>query len=163
MKPLNLKERKKSIKQFAVVFGVMVAVMFVAGILTLTTGERGVEALELKHSRYSEMFRKKAALTYQLKEIVKRLHQINNKERSLSQHKRFQDLVSSACDEIRRSVEEESDENKEDFAVYMEMISLIKDIQADLDVNKVDSEKYNYLENMIERCKEKYLEELNKG
>ncbi len=160
MKPLNYTERKESIWQFVIVFFVMVSVMFIAGFLMLKTGEKGVAVLEEKNAKYSDMFRKKAEMVYNFEEIIRKLNQINNKERNLSQHKKFQDLISDDCDKIEQIIQEE--ENKEDFAIYTEMLTIVKDIQANTDTLKENDEKYQYIEELLERCKEKYLEEKEK-
>jgi gas vesicle protein len=162
MKPLNYKERRKALFQFSLVFGVMIIVMFITGYVMLKTGERGVQVLEIKHSRYSEAFRKKAAFTFEIEEIIKRLYQINNKKRSFSQHKKFQDLVSNMRDKITESVKKEEEENVEEFIIYQELVTIIKDIQNDLDTYEEANEKYMNIESLLERCNEKYIEEKEK-
>jgi hypothetical protein len=157
MKPLNYKERKINLLQFALVFGIMLLIMFLTGYLTLKTGKLGVDVLEKKHSLYSEVFRKKASLNYDLEEIIKRLYQINNKDRNLSQHKKFQDLISDVRDNIIESIKDE--ERPEEFVFYQEIADQIKAIQSDLDTYEEDSEKYVLIEELLERCKEKYIEE----
>lgn len=162
MKPLNYKERRKALFQFAIIFGVMIVMLFITGLFILKTGERGVEVLEKKHSLYSESFRKKAAFTFEVEEIIKKLHQINNKDRNLSQHKKYQDLVSNIRDNISESILKEEEEDAEEFIVYKELIKIIKEIQSDLDTHEEVSEKYTNIEELLVRCKEKYIEDQKK-
>ena len=162
MKPLNYIERRKALFQFAIVFGVMIVLMYIAGFFILRTGERGVEVLEKKHSRYSDAFRKKAAFTFEIEEIIKKLHQINNKERNLSQHKKFQDLISTIRDKISEGIIGGEKENAEEFIIYQELILIIKETQSDLDTYEEVNEKYINIEELLERCKEKYIEEQEK-
>ncbi|OEK09815.1 hypothetical protein A8C32_09905 [Flavivirga aquatica] len=159
MKPLNYKERKAGLLQFILVFSMMIVIMFVTGFMTIKTGKQGVDVLEKKYTRYSDAFRKKAALSYEIEEIIKRLYQMNNKNRNLGQHKKFQDLVSNVRDRVVQGIEEE---DSEEFVIYGEMVSVIKAIQGDLDTYKEGDEKYIYLEELLERCKEKYIEEQEK-
>lgn len=160
MKPLNYVDRRKNLLEFALIFSVTISVLFITGFLMLKTAQLGVNVLEEKHAKYSETFRKKAALTYDIEEMIKKLYQINDKNRNLSQHKKFQDLVSDIRDKVAQNISE--DENPEKFTVYQEMINVIKVIQNDWDTYKEENEKYMYLEELLERCKEKYMEELEK-
>jgi hypothetical protein len=160
MKPLNYKKRKNSIFQFILVFGAMILVLFITGFLTLKTGEYGINVLEKRHSQYTEIYKKKAALTYEVEEIIKRLYQINNKDRTSSQHKKYQNLISDIRDKITENIQKE--ENPDDFMVYNEMVNVIKIIQGNLDTHEEKREKYDYIETQLEQCKDKYIEEQEK-
>jgi len=157
MKPLNYKERRIGLLQFGLVFGILIFILFIVGFFTLKTGGLGVDVLEKKHAAYSESFRTKATLTYDLEEIIKRLYQINNKDRNLSEHKKFQDLISDIRDKMAEIINTEK--KPEEFVIYHEMLTVIKAIQSDLDTYEEDHDKYVYLEELLERCKEKYIEE----
>lgn len=156
MKPLNNKERKKNLLQFTLIFGIMTLTLFISGFMTIKTAKKGIDVLEKKHARYSEIFRKKAALFFEVEEIIKKLHQLKNKDRNLSQHKKFQTLISNIRDKISESINKE--EKSEEFIVYLEMVDEIKAIQNDLDIYEEGNEKYEYLDELLEKCKEKYIE-----
>ncbi|MGB0879530.1 MAG: hypothetical protein ACPGTO_03085 [Polaribacter sp.] len=162
MRPLNYKERRKGLFQFAIIFGVMILLLFITGFFILKTGERGVQVLEEKHSGYSETFRKKAAFTFEVEAIIKRLYQINNKNRNLSEHKKFQALVSDIREKITESVAAEGEENIEEFIIYKELMIIIQEIQSDLDTYEEGNEEYMNIEELLARCKEKYIEEQEK-
>lgn len=157
MKPLNFKERKKELIKFYLVFAVLILAVFLSGFLTLKTGEFGVDVLGKKHAEFTESFRIKATLTHDLDEIIKRLSQINNRERNLGEHKKYQDLISEIRNKMTTTIN--AAKKPEEFVLYSELITIIKDIQSDLDNYKEDHENYYYIEELLERCKEKYIEE----
>lgn len=160
MKPLNYKERKIGFLQFAFVFGIMILLMFSVGYLTFRTGGLGVDVLEKKHRIYTESFRKKAELNFDIEEIIKRLYQINSKERNLSQHKKYQDLISDIRNKMYESINTEK--AAEDYVIYAELIAIVKETQIDLDTYEEDFEKRAIIEDLLERCEEKYIQEQEK-
>ncbi len=157
MKPLNHEERKNTLSQFAIIFSVTTIVLFIIGFLTLFTGKLGVDVLEKRHEVYTNSFRRKATLTFQIEEIIKLLNKKNDKTRSLSQHKKFQDLISIEIEKIDSSIQEA--ENLEEYIIFKKMITIIKAIQGDLDAYEEGYEKYSSLNDLLERCKEKYIKD----
>ena len=160
MKPLNHSQRQKGYKSFFLVFSVLIIILFTTGFLTIKAGEKGVDVLEEKHKHYTNVFREKAALSFDIDEIIKRLNQLNTKDRNLSQYKQFQSLVTDIREQITDRIEKDS--SPEAFIVYKEMVSEIKAIQDNFDTYKKDDEKYTFIEDQIEKCKEKYIEEQDK-
>ena len=160
MKPLNYIQRKKGVLQFSLVFGILFVLMFFIGFLTVKTGGLGVDVLENKHSLYSDSFRKKATLNYDIEDIIKRFYQINSKERNLSQHKKFQDLISDISDRVSESIKTKN--SSDEFIIYSELVAITKEVQSHLDTYEEDVEKYDYQQELLEHCIEKYIEELEK-
>lgn len=156
MKPQNSDDFRKGWWQFILVFSIMIAMMFSVGFFTIKTGIAGVGVMEKRYTHYSEMFRKKAALTYKIDEILKLLNQANTKKRTRSQFKGLENMLSKACDDILESIGKEANENN--FTVYVEMVNIIKDIQTELEISRGHSEQYDDLENRLKICTEKYNE-----
>ncbi len=160
MKPLNYKKRRKGYLLFVLVFGILILLLFLAGYLTIKTGEKGVIILEEKHKRYTDIYRKKAALSFEIDEIITRLNKMGTKERNLSQYKQFQSLISDIREQVIKRIDK--DANPDDFLVYKEMIEEIKVIQDNYDSYKEDHEKFRFIESQLEKCKVKYIEEQGK-
>lgn len=162
MKPLNQKERRIAKLQFFLIFGIMLSILFGCGFFTIKTGKKGVDVLEEKYAKYTSIFQEQAALSYEIDNIIKRLYQLKNKNRTLPQHKQFQLIISNLRDEISESIKQ-SDEKIADFAIYEEMINQVKTIQSVLDTYEEDNEKYHYYEDLLTKCIEKYQEDLSKN
>ena len=123
MKPLNYKERNTGLLQFILVFGIMTIVIFTSAVIAVKTGKSGVSVLQERNTDYRNIFEKKASLSNDIDEILKYLYQLKNKDRSLTQHKQFQVLISSIRDKIAETIQEGRTGNK--FIVYQEMIDEI--------------------------------------
>ena len=160
MKPKNYRDRKNTYRKFALFFILLLGVFFVATYLTIQTGQRGVKVLSDRYAMYAEVFEKQAALSYEIDHMIKKINQLKNKNRTFNQHKHFQEIVSNTREAIALEINE--NEQKAYLEVYTQMIDIIKEIQNILDAYKEDSESYDYYDDLLTKCKEKYVETLKK-
>lgn len=160
MKALNQTERKKAGIKFISVFGLLLIVFSLCSFFTIQTGKKGISVLEKRHAGYTKIFEKQAAFSYEIDNIIKQLYQLKKKNRTLSQHRQFQGIISGLRDEINQEIADS--EYEEQLAVYGEMLNQVKQIQAVLDKFEEDNEEYAYFNELLERCIEKYQEEARK-
>ncbi|MCV6629608.1 MAG: hypothetical protein OIF50_07085 [Flavobacteriaceae bacterium] len=162
MKPTNLKERKRSIWIFVLIFSMLLGMITLCGYLTLQTGRAGVLALEQKHAAYTSIFEKQVSYVYKIEDIIKRLNHILEKDRTLSQHKQYQMIISNLRDELQNDMALLDASDKEHFEIYTAFENQISVIQDVLDKYEAEQEIYYSKKELLERCKEKYEENLQR-
>lgn len=160
MKPLNHKERRKAFLQFTLAFSLLLLFFFLCCFFSLYTGEKGIKVLEERHAQYTAIFEKQAAFSYDIDNIIKQLYQLKNKDRTLSQHRQFQELISKMLDDIAEDIKKS--EQPDNLAVYSEMVDQIKEEQVVLDQYEEDNEEYSYFNELLATCITKYQEEAKK-
>ncbi|MEP0213461.1 MAG: type VI secretion system TssO [Cellulophaga sp.] len=157
MKPLNYIKRRKQILKFSLYFSFLIIVLLVCGSFTLNTATKGITLLNEKKASYDAIFNKQAQLNYQLEDIYKNLSSLKNKQRTLTEHKEMQKLIS----DTRLSLEKEININKQDakhYELYQELFKHLGEIQSIMDVYKKEESKRLYNIDQLEKCKQKYKE-----
>lgn len=160
MKAKNHDIRRKSILQFFGCFVLMSLIIFVCGIFTLKTAQRGVNLLEEKKSSYDQIFKKEAEVTFQLDQILKLLYSLRYKRRNLSEHKQMQMLITDAVNSIEKDIVDQSEEVPS-YHLYLKMLTNVKDIQQLQDLYEVEADKRDYNMMQLEKCRSKYQELIN--
>lgn len=157
MKPLNHIKRRKQILKFSLYFSFLIIVLLVCGSFTLNTATKGITLLNEKKASYDAIFNKQAQLNYQLEDIYKNLSSLKNKQRTLTEHKEMQKLIS----DTRLSLEKEINVNKQDakhYELYQELFEHLGEIQSIMDVYKKEESKRLHNIDQLEKCKQKYRE-----
>ncbi|MCG8699687.1 MAG: type VI secretion system transmembrane protein TssO [Bacteroidales bacterium] len=158
MKPLNRKERKASILKFSLVFFLTLLILFWCSFFVIRAGVQGITVLEEKHNEYNEVFEKQAYISFEIDEITKLLYQLKNKQRTIYEHKQFQGLISDRRDNIHKEIEQINPITSDQFDLYKELLFQIKEIQSVIDDYENESEEYVYNKQLLEKCREKYIE-----
>jgi len=157
MKPLNHKELKKGKKNFSLIFLTTLIIIFCSSYFAMITAKKGVAVLEDKYAGYNKIFEDQAAITFDLNEIIKKLHQLKSGKRTLNEHKQFQLLISDLRNNIEEIIEKGKRESEE-FSLYKELLIEIKTIQFVIDRLGIDEEEYLQDKELYERCIQKYSE-----
>ncbi len=160
MKPLNHAKRKTSKRHFYFVFGVTILLLFGSGFFAISQAQKGVAILEENHANYNKIFERQANITFALEDIIKKLYQLKNNERSLGEHRQFQSLLSDLRINILKDMEVHKVQHSDAYSVYEELLAQVKTIQAMLDKYEEESEEYHYNKELLEKCREKYQEDM---
>ncbi|MBL4746749.1 MAG: hypothetical protein JKY08_10320 [Flavobacteriaceae bacterium] len=155
MRPLNYKEVKKQKIRFILVYIITLIIVFCSSCFTIITASKGVTVLEDKYAGYNKIFEDQAGITFDLDEIIKKLHQIKGGKRTLSEHKQFQLLISKLRISIEKIIKE-SDAKPDTFLLYEEVLVEIKTIQSVIDRFGIAEEEYLQDKEMYERCIQRY-------
>jgi hypothetical protein len=157
MKPLNHKVLNKQKKKFLFIFFITLLVVFWSSYFTITTAKKGVEVLEKKYATYNKIFEEQAAITFDVDEIIKKLHQFKSGKRTLSEHKQFQLLISDLRVQVKKVIHK-SESKSEAFILYKELLEEIKTIQSVVDQFRIVEDEYQEDKELYERCIERYSE-----
>lgn len=155
MKPLNHKELKSQKIRFVLVYLITLIIVFSSSCFTIITASKGVAVLEDKYAGYNRIFEDQAAITFDLDEIIKKLHQLKGGKRTLSEHKQFQLLISKLRMDIEGIMKKEALKSRK-FPLYEELLIEIKTIQAVIDRFGIAEEEYIQDKVMYERCIKRY-------
>ncbi len=161
MKPLNHKELNKQKIRFVLVYLITLIIVFSSSSFTIITAYKGVAVLEEKYDGYNKIFGDQAAITFDLDEIIKKLHQLKGGKRTLSEHKQFQLLISKLRSDIEKIIKKDA-LNPREFPLYEELLIEIKTIQSVIDKFGIAEEEYLQDKEMYERCIKKYSDLNNK-
>ncbi len=163
MKPLNAKERKKTVLNFIGIFVLALLLLFGCGYFTITTAQRGISILEERHTEYNAIFEKQANYNFKINEIIGDIHKLKSKDRTLNEHKQFQGIITDLRTDISDDILKDSLANtkKNHYIIYKEMLNQVAAIQLVLDSYEKQSETYSYDKELLEKCREKYVESLN--
>ena len=188
MKPVNSAAYKSAVFQFSVFFSLLAIVTALSIIFTLKTATFGVDVLEQKHKSYVSVFVQQSKISNNLDQLIRYLFQLKNKDRTSSQHKKLQIMISELKDKIKLDIEKNNAStinlalqntalpqqlnrvrqltervdnltSKED--IYLEMLSVVNAIQKNLDEIKKNQEDHVYQSMLLDKCINRYTRSLN--
>ncbi len=157
MRPLNQQDRRKEILAFSAYFAITLLFLFVCGIFTLTTAQKGVSLLEQKKESYDITFKKQAEVSFHLDEIFKHLYNLKNKRRNAGEHRQMQQIISNKRTEIEKIISSSSIDAQH-YHLYHVLLTQIKVVQETMDVFEKESDKRLYNIEQLEKCRKKYQE-----
>ncbi len=161
MKPLNHSDRVKVIRRFVLFFVFTIVVVFLCGIFTLVTADKGISLLISKKESYDNVFRKQAELNFKLDEIFKELYNLRTKQRSRGEHRQMQKLISDTRVLMEREVMDEKDSVLPAYRLYHELFLEISAVQVVLNSHKVEDDRRENNKSQLKKCQGKYRK-LNK-
>lgn len=158
MKALNNKERRKANWRFIGMFSATMLLLFGASFFVLQIAHRGVKVLEEKHAVYTKAFEHQAFITFRIEEIIDKIHNLKNEDRTINEQKHFQGIISNITLDLEDLIADEQTSMKE-FELYEHLLEQVSIIQTSIDLFEKDEESYRYSQDLLERCRKKYRED----
>ena len=137
------------------VFFLLLTVMFVAGVVTLVTAQRGAALLEEKKSAYERTIQRQAEFNFQLEHIFKDLHSLRTQPRTINEYKQMQKIITGQRMMMEQEIASLSPEEQEHYVIF----SQILEMQETLDASDAESRKRVYNMDQLEKCRQKYQEQ----
>lgn len=159
MKALNKKERKKANVRFIAMFSVTLILIFGCSFFVLRIAHEGVKVLEKKHATYTKIFQNQALVTFKVEEIIEKIYNLKKFDRTINEQKNLQGLISNIRMDIEKLIMDETTELDE-FALYAQLLEQVSVIQSTIDLFEEDEEDHKYNQELLERCREKYREDM---
>ncbi len=159
MKALNKKERKKANVRFIAMFSVTLILIFGCSFFVLQIAHEGVKVLEKKHATYTKIFQNQALVTFKVEEIIEKIYNLKKYDRTINEQKNLQGLISNIRMDIEKLINDETTELDE-FALYAQLLEQVSVIQSTIDLFEEDEEAHKYSQELLERCREKYREDM---
>ncbi len=159
MKALNKKERKKANVRFIAMFSVTLILIFGCSFFVLRIAHEGVKVLEKKHATYTKIFQNQALVTFKVEEIIEKIYNLKKFDRTINEQKNLQGLISNIRMDIEKLIKDETTE-LEEFALYGQLMEQVSVIQSTIDLFEEDEENHKYSQELLERCREKYREDM---
>lgn len=156
MKSLNHSDRVKKTRKFALFFSFAIVVIFLCGVVTLVTANKGVTLLINKKESYDNVFRKQAELNFKLDEVYKQLYSLRTKKRSTGEYRQMQKLISDTRVFLGRDITDANDSILPAYKLYHELFLEISAIQFVLNSHKVEDDKREYNKTQLQKCQRKY-------
>lgn len=141
------------------VFFLLLTVMFVAGVVTLVTAQRGAALLEEKKSAYERTFQKQAEFNFQLEHIFKDLHNLRTQPRTMNEYKQMQKIITRQRMMMEQEIVSLSPEEQEHYIIFSQILEVVKKMQETLDASDAESRKRVYNMDQLEKCRQKYQEQ----
>ncbi len=159
MKPLNHTNRVKQILIFSLYFGLTLLILSICGTFTLITAQKGISLLEQKKADYDAVFVTQTKLNFELDKLFRNLNDLKNKNRTASEHKQMQKLITTDRMLMQESINiSDKEGHMERYALYTLILANIKDVQSTLDVYERESNRRLYNKEQLEKCRKKYEE-----
>lgn len=155
MKALNNKERKKANIRFIAMFSATMILLFGCSFFVLRIAHKGVKVLEDKHEIYTKAFANQALITFRIEEIIDKIYSLKNVDRTINQQKHFQGIISNIRLDLEDLIAEEETSLGE-FELYEQLLEQVSVIQTCIDLFEEDEESYQFSQQQLERCREKY-------
>lgn len=155
----NKEDRRRTIRQFCLVFFLLLTVMFVAGAVTLVTAQKGAALLEEKKAAYERTIQKQAEINFQLEHIFKDLHNLRTQPRTINEYKQMQKIITEQRMMIEQEIVSLSPEEQERYVIFSQILEIVKKTQETLDASDAESRKRVYNMDQLEKCRQKYQEQ----
>ena len=136
------------------VFFLLLTVMFVAGVVTLVTAQRGAALLEEKKSAYERTIQKQAEFNFQLEHIFKDLHNLRTQPRTMNEYKQMQKIITRQRMMMEQEIVSLSPEEQEHYIIFSQILEVVKKMQETLDASDAESRKRVYNMDQLEKCRQ---------
>ncbi len=162
MKPQNSADITRSRWTFFWLFIGLLVFLFFSSFAAIKTAGQGVYILQDRYDSYQSIFEKQVSYNFELDEIVNKIHDLKNNQRSLNERKELQSIVTDLRKKIEIQLSKDSlvGSKKDHYLVYKDMLKYISDIQSTLDQFQKQEEDYAYKKDLLKKCSDKYTKNL---
>lgn len=161
MKPQNATDISHSRWTFFGLFIGLLVFLFLSSFATIKTADQGVYILQDRYESYQTVFEKQVGYNFKLDDIINKLNDLKNNQRTLNERKELQSIINHLKEEIEVQLSKDSIGFKKDYyLVYKDMLKYISDIQNTLDQFQKQEQDYKYKKYLLKRCSDKYRKKL---
>jgi len=139
-------------------FSTTMLLLFGCSFFVLKIADKGVKELEVKHTHYTEAFKNQALVTFKIEEIIEKIYRLKKEDRTMNEQKHLQGLISNIRMDIEDKIEDDGTALGE-FSLYEQLLVQVSAIQNTIDLFEQDEESYNYSQQLLEKCREKYRDQ----